>query len=259
MRTDRALWERFRASPLGDIDAALSFTHRLSRDNGWSLEFATRAVDEYRRFVYLACVSPNEVTPSDEVDQVWHLHLAYSQHYWDEFCPNVLQRKLHHGPTKGGASEDARFEQQYDNTLALYAYEFGTEPPPDLWPPREIRFGLAPFYRRVNLDRDSVLPRTSVVAQKVIALGAIGLSFAVAAGGSGLLGQAGQIVALSAISIFGFFAVLGLTQPIRPPAADNKRDSNGCSGYYYSFGDSDGGGDGGDGGCGGGGCGACGG
>jgi hypothetical protein len=35
-------------------------------------------------------ISTHIVTPSEQVDQVWHLHLTYTRSYWDEFCPNVL-------------------------------------------------------------------------------------------------------------------------------------------------------------------------
>lgn len=171
--TDPALWERLQACSLDDVDSALPFTQRLARDNGWSYEFARRSVNEYKRFIYLACVSPNEVTPSDEVDQVWHLHLAYSHHYWDEFCPNVLKKILHHGPTKGGASEDERFEQQYDNTLKLYDQEFDAPPPGDIWPPRTVRFGSAASYRRISVERNAVLDRSELGRFTVVVLGCV--------------------------------------------------------------------------------------
>jgi hypothetical protein len=43
------------------------------RANGWSRPFALRAIEEYRKFVFLALVADHQVTPSDQVDQVWHL------------------------------------------------------------------------------------------------------------------------------------------------------------------------------------------
>ncbi len=43
--------------------------------------------DEYRRFAFLAATAGHPVTPSDAVDQAWHLHLTYSRDYWDRFCP----------------------------------------------------------------------------------------------------------------------------------------------------------------------------
>ena len=85
----------------------------------------------------------HEVTPSDEVDQAWHLHLTYTRSYWDGLCDAVLGRALHHGPTKGGQAEGDRFENQYERTLASYRAAFGEEPPEDIWPPSAVRFGEA--------------------------------------------------------------------------------------------------------------------
>ncbi|MEJ7660653.1 MAG: hypothetical protein WKG07_14075 [Hymenobacter sp.] len=78
--TQSDLWARLVALDL-DGQAALSFSHRLARDNGWSLAFARRVVLEYKKFVYLAATCGHPVTPSDEVDQAWHLHLVYTRSY----------------------------------------------------------------------------------------------------------------------------------------------------------------------------------
>lgn len=95
------LWIRISAFELDDPAAALPFTARLARENGWSRDFARRVVDEYRRFVFLAMKSGHPVTPSEEVDEAWRLHLCYSRSYWDGMCRGVLGRPLHHGPTEG--------------------------------------------------------------------------------------------------------------------------------------------------------------
>jgi len=51
------------------------------------------------------------VTPSDTVDQAWHLHLIYTGHYWEELCGKVLGLQLHHEPSAGGAVEGGKYEQ----------------------------------------------------------------------------------------------------------------------------------------------------
>ena len=137
------LWTRLLAFELDDPQATLTFTRRLARENGWSVGYASRVVAEYKRFVYLAITAGHEVTPSDEVDQAWHLHLTYTRSYWDGLCGDVLGRPLHHGPTKGGEVEGERFERQYEETLASYRQAFGEEPPSDIWPPASVRFGEA--------------------------------------------------------------------------------------------------------------------
>jgi hypothetical protein len=134
-------WLRIQQHPLDDPDAELPFTRRLARENRWPLHFAVRVVNEYRRFCYLAIAAGHTVTPSDEVDQAWHLHLLYTRDYWDDFCPNVLGTPLHHGPTRGGKSEGLRYDEQYRMTLDSYARIFGEQAPRDIWPPPEVRFG----------------------------------------------------------------------------------------------------------------------
>ena len=66
------LWTRIAAFDLDAVDAELPFSARLARDNGWSRAYAVRAIEEYKRFVFLAMAAGHPVTPSDEVDQVWH-------------------------------------------------------------------------------------------------------------------------------------------------------------------------------------------
>lgn len=152
------LWNRLVALDL-DGTAALPFSHRLARDNGWPTAFAQRVVLEYKRFVYLAATCGHPVTPSDEVDQAWHLHLVYTRSYWDELCGQVLGFALHHGPTKGGAAEGHKFQDWYAATLRSYAAAFGSAPPADIWPPAAVRFGEAPHFRRVNLRGKWLLPK----------------------------------------------------------------------------------------------------
>lgn len=155
------LWQRIEAFRLDDPEAALTFSRRLARENGWDHAFAKRVVEEYKRFVFLAMIAGHQVTPSDEVDQAWHLHLTYTRSYWGELCGEVLGQPLHHGPTKGGQQEGERFEDQYEQTLASYRKAFGEEPPVDVWPSSEVRFGEATDFVRVNRQRVWLLSKPS--------------------------------------------------------------------------------------------------
>jgi uncharacterized protein (TIGR04222 family) len=152
-RLHSPLWEQIRDFRIDPPDAALTFAARLARENGWSLAFANRVVDEYKRFVFLTMVAGHEVTPSDEVDEAWHLHLTYTKSYWDGLCRDVLKRPLHHLPTKGGTAEHSRHVQQYERTLVTYAKWYGHAPPDDVWPPAEFRF--AKNAKHVRVDRRS--------------------------------------------------------------------------------------------------------
>ncbi len=154
------LWERIAAHMIGGA-AAQSFTRRLARENLWSMAYAEAVVQEYRRFCYLACVSGGKITPSDAVDQAWHLHLTHSRDYWEQFCPDVLRRSLHHGPSDGTAADAARFARQYADTLALYAASFGHAAPASIWPLPDDRFQTAGVRIDANqflLVRKSALP-----------------------------------------------------------------------------------------------------
>jgi uncharacterized protein (TIGR04222 family) len=153
------LWNRILAHRFDDPAARLTFTGRLARENGWTIGHAVRVVTEYRRFVFLAMTAGHAVTPSEDVDQAWHLHLAYTRDYWQTFCRDVLREPLHHGPTRGGASEAGRYDHQYRQTLAAYAAAFDAPPPADIWPTPEQRFGADLAWRRVNVARHWVVPK----------------------------------------------------------------------------------------------------
>ena len=134
------LYQRICDYELDDPSHEFGFLAHLMGANGWSRSFALRAIEEYRKFVFLALVADHQVTPSDQVDQVWHLHLLCSDAYWNDFCPRVLGRPLHHHPAKGGQAERDRFHEQYRDTIRSYRQHFG-EPPAEMWPPVDVRFG----------------------------------------------------------------------------------------------------------------------
>jgi hypothetical protein len=152
----RELWQRIERHGF-EPDTPLNFTQRLARDHGWSLEDARAAVDAYRRFCFLAVVSPTPVTPSEIVDEVWHQHLIYSRDYWDIWCGEALQSRLHHDPTPGGAHAQATYRRQYAETLALHERIFGP-PCPKLWPATHLRFA-GPRYHMTDRSRWFIVPK----------------------------------------------------------------------------------------------------
>ncbi|MEP3422139.1 MAG: hypothetical protein ABJN35_10430 [Erythrobacter sp.] len=170
-----ALWDRLSRYEIGPQGASLSFAARLARENRWSDEHTELVIEEYKRFCYLAMTAGREVTPSDAVDQVWHLHLTYSRDYWQEFCPNILGADLHHGPTAGGSVEKSRYYDQYAETLAAYEAAFDASPPPDIWPDAARRFGVDPKGLRVNPKDVMILDRRVAIigAAGWIALGIV--------------------------------------------------------------------------------------
>ncbi|QJW93810.1 TIGR04222 domain-containing membrane protein [Frigoriglobus tundricola] len=159
---DSDLYRRLLNFPIDEGTPALSFEARLARENGWDTAFARRVVLEYRRFLFLALTADHTVTPSESVDQAWHLHLTYTRSYWERMCGELLGRPLHHGPTRGGAAESRKFRDLYTSTLASYRLTFGETPPADVWPPVDVRFGEAAHFVRVNTARNWVVPKSAL-------------------------------------------------------------------------------------------------
>jgi uncharacterized protein (TIGR04222 family) len=158
-----ALWERIEAFDIdGGDPPALRFAVRLARENSWSRAFADRAVREYKRFVFLTMTAGRPMCPSEQVDQVWHLHLTYTRSYWQRFCGDVLQGPLHHEPTRGGEAEGRKHWAMYADTLATYEETFGGPPPGDLWPSVEDRFGADLEVVRVNPRDYWMVPKPAV-------------------------------------------------------------------------------------------------
>lgn len=118
----------------GGSDASTqAFASKVARKLGWTREFSLRAIEEYRKFVYLGMVSEVSVTPPKVIDQVWHEHLLFSRAY-REFCRDVLERDFDHNPELIPSEEQTEaFRAQYDATLNLYRDEFNVMPPADIW------------------------------------------------------------------------------------------------------------------------------
>jgi hypothetical protein len=152
------LWRSIHNFELDDEDSVLSFSRRLGRENGWTIEFSLRAIEEYKRFMFLIAIANHPLTPSDEVDQVWHLHLIYTQSYWKGFCSMILNKEIHHGPTKGGEAEGNKFNDWYSKTLEFYQTKFGHEPPSDIWPSPAHRFRRADF-KRIDTRANWIIKR----------------------------------------------------------------------------------------------------
>ena len=168
---DHPVWTRLSLYNFGPDNAALPFAERLARENGWRRAEAERVIEEYRRFCFLAVTADHPVTPSDQVDQAWHLHLTYTRDYWERFCPDVLGRPLHHGPTAGGADEQHRYFLQYAETLRSYERVFGS-PPADLWPDAARRLNEDPKARRVH-PRDAIIVPRKVKRMVLLLLAAL--------------------------------------------------------------------------------------
>jgi hypothetical protein len=254
------LYARIRSFSIDRPEAQLSFSQRLARDNGWSLDYAVQVIDEYKNFIFLAVTAGHPVTPSDQVDQVWHLHLSYTRSYWDEFCPQVLQTALHHEPTLGGQAESQKFDDWYSKTLDSYRQFFGAEPPVEIWPKPMDRFDRDLYFERVNTQQNWVLDKSRSKKQAEIVISVlltlISSSYYVIKAEGDINPFAGILLAATCVSAgLGLIKFLvGTVDFLRDPKlfrAKRGWDKTGCGSADY--------GGVGCGGCGGGGCGGCGG
>jgi len=148
--SNQSLYNELLSLNLDEKKHEFMFSDRLSRENKWSAQYCIRSINEYKRFIYLISISNKSLTPSDQVDQVWHLHLTYTKSYWVNMCRNILKYELHHGPTEGGSKELQKYKDQYKYTIELYAKEFGEYPPNDIWPGVNKRFKNADKFIRIN-------------------------------------------------------------------------------------------------------------
>lgn len=180
----RDLFDRISNFEIDDGPTDFSFAQRLGRENGWSPEYTERVIHEYKRFVFLLASVEHPVTPSDQVDQAWHLHLTYTQSYWERLCRDVIGRPLHHTPTRGGDTELRKFDVWYLATLTSYRRVFGQAPPSDLWPDSPIRFRDLSYYQRINTRHHFIIRKPQAllfgarVARRMMAMGGLAIAFA---------------------------------------------------------------------------------
>lgn len=248
------LWTRLNAFKLDDETSAFPFSMRLARDNNWSHDFALKACEEYKKFIYLSTISNHPVTPSDEVDQAWHLHLLYTQSYWEELCQKTLGKPLHHGPTKGGEKQKTFFKDCYEQTKSLYTEEFGHIPPKDLWPDSKTRFGTAPHFKRINFKNHWVIPK-SITIKASAAIASLTITSACS-----IKYEDDPFAAIILFTSMGYFIywiiikllrTLGILKPRKHKNKNNSGCAAGCGGCFFGSGGGDSGCSSGCGGCGG--------
>jgi hypothetical protein len=169
---EQVLWDKIRNFSFDREGIAFTFSMRLARDNGWSRGYALRVVEEYKKFLFLCCVAQHGVTPSDSVDQAWHLHLTYTKSYWTDLCANTLEKEIHHNPTEGGKQEAFKFDSFYTETSQLYKIKFGEDQPGDIWQNNHTRFSDVSF-RRINLKKYWLVRKPSTGLQRSLVVYAI--------------------------------------------------------------------------------------
>jgi hypothetical protein len=237
--SDPELWQRLTLFSLDENGAAWPFSSRLAHENNWTKDFATSSIQEYKKFMYLACVSREPLTPSDAVDEVWHLHLAYTKDYWNGLCQGVLHRDLHHGPTRGGGEEDRKFRSSYAKTLSLYRAEFEKSPPADIWPGPDERFLKPRFMKRVDTRTNWIVPKPELGSRAAMAFAVL---FVLAVGLAGCV-TFDDLTSDSIIPMLVFLAVfvIIIVSGMKESRKKRNQSSDGSIGFHVGASDGKGG------------------
>ena len=82
---DYQLWKNIKAYEFDQDGGEYTFSLRLASEQCWTKVFTEQAIEEYRKFMYLAATADQMVSPSEIVDHVWHQHLVYTKRY-QQFC-----------------------------------------------------------------------------------------------------------------------------------------------------------------------------
>jgi hypothetical protein len=115
-----------------DLDPIkVKLMHKESGE-GWTLVQASAVEAEYRRYLYLVKIFPNEMAaPSMNVDTFWHYHILDTMKYAQD-CEEIFGYFLHHFPYVGLRGEDdlVAHHQAGERMAVLYEETFGEK----YWP-----------------------------------------------------------------------------------------------------------------------------
>ena len=109
-----------------DVEPLLEVLCRQKPDGlGWNENRSSRAVEEYKRFLYLNAAYPDQrIVPNRIVDDVWHVHILDTRKYAAD-CDALFGYFLHHSPYFGQRGDAEVRDQAFDQTQEIYAHEFG--------------------------------------------------------------------------------------------------------------------------------------
>lgn len=121
---DKAFLQRLTAIDFGPIAFKLM---NPEEGQGWTLTQVTTAIEQYRRFLFLNYLYPDQqIVPSREVDRVWHTHILDTAKYRED-CDQLFGQFIDHWPYFGMQDEADRqaLEQAFAHTQSLVEQHFG--------------------------------------------------------------------------------------------------------------------------------------
>ena len=127
------MWHRLEGYSFHERPLTRSLVDRLEEETGHSTDVCYTLVEEYRRFMYLVGSTGDTLAPSPIVDLVWQLHIQDERAYFEDFCPRIIGRTIHHNPAAAPVDE----APAYERTLEYYTQEFG-RPAVQYWPDPDL-------------------------------------------------------------------------------------------------------------------------
>ncbi len=117
-----------------EMDAAV---HYYARVHGLSISVSLGHYKEFLKYVSMAALYPGQVTPSDQLDEMWHAALIQTRAY-EQLCDRI-GKFVHH------STEAEPQSGSYKNALEIYWTNFGELHP--IW--------TSPKTRRIDADTPS--------------------------------------------------------------------------------------------------------
>lgn len=143
---DLILWQKIEQFDLIFPQSEYGFATRLSFENDWTAYFTLKAIEEYKKFMFLAATANQMVSPSEIVDIVWHQHLIFTESY-KEFC-TILGKKTEHIPSTHNKEEKETFLRAKNQTKKLYEQNFGSQPE-EFWIKKT-------FSESINIEKSNI-------------------------------------------------------------------------------------------------------
>lgn len=109
-----------------DLDAIKTKLMHVASGEGWSADHADAVEVEYRRFLTLMKLYPNDSTaPLVDVDTFWHYHILDTAKYATD-CEQAFGYFLHHYPYLGmDGTQDSSRDLAGERMAELYSATFG--------------------------------------------------------------------------------------------------------------------------------------
>ena len=153
----RALWEAIRRFSFDETIEEYGFETRLAYENKWTHHVTKQAIEEYKKFMFLASISNQMVSPSEIVDRVWHQHLIFSKSY-ERLC-QIAGRKIEHIPSTHNPHNHSVFNTAKEHTATLYESYFGQQDPH--------------FWDNHYLDATQLTTKDTVLRKRLIQIGCV--------------------------------------------------------------------------------------